>query len=52
MYFLGNGAVPTISPEEANLHAAALSSWSLLLTLLNPGDIYSFMYSTESDVLP
>lgn len=48
-YLKGNGAVPIISSEEANLHAAALSSWSLLLTLLSPGDVYTFMSSTQDN---
>ncbi|XP_066992711.1 interferon-related developmental regulator 2 isoform X2 [Anabrus simplex] len=37
----GNGAVPILSPEVANFHAAALSAWSLLLTLMTPSEVYS-----------
>ncbi|KAF4520348.1 hypothetical protein B566_EDAN009870 [Ephemera danica] len=48
-YFKGNGTVPTVPAEEAQLHASALASWSLLLTLLTPGDVYSHIY-TERQV--
>ena len=46
--------MPNITAEEANLHAAALSSWNLLLTLLSPSDVYTFMSSNQnhSDTLP
>lgn len=49
LFLPGNGSVPTISTEEANLHAAALSSWSLLLTLLSPGDVHTFMSSSNDN---
>ncbi|CAH1982061.1 unnamed protein product [Acanthoscelides obtectus] len=38
-YLKGDGSVPIVSAEMAVLHAAAISSWSLLLTLVNPADI-------------
>lgn len=43
----GNGVVPNITPDEASLHASALSSWNLLLTLLSPYDVYKLMSSNE-----
>lgn len=48
-YLKGNGNVPMLSAETANLHAAALSAWSLLLTLISPGDVYMLL-SDERDV--
>jgi hypothetical protein len=44
-YLKGNGSVPTVPTEEAQLHASALASWALLLTLLAPGDVYSHIYT-------
>jgi len=35
-----DGTVPTVNPELQALHCAALSSWSLLLTLLSSGDVF------------
>uniref|UniRef100_A0A0A9XFE8 Interferon-related developmental regulator 1 n=1 Tax=Lygus hesperus TaxID=30085 RepID=A0A0A9XFE8_LYGHE len=34
-YHKGDGAVPSIAPELAPLHYAALSAWSLLLTVID-----------------
>lgn len=36
-YFKGDGSIPTVASEMANLHAAALSAWTLLLTNMAPG---------------
>nr|CAD7445635.1 unnamed protein product [Timema bartmani] len=47
-YLKGNGTVPLVTADQALLHAAALSAWSLLLTLMSPGDIYILM-SDDSD---
>ncbi|KAG7214069.1 hypothetical protein KM043_001434 [Ampulex compressa] len=44
-YLKGNGAVATISSETAALHAAAISSWTLLLTIMTPADIYNLLAS-------
>lgn len=45
-YLKGDGNLQTsISVEHAALHAAALSSWSLLLTLMSPGDVYQLLGS-------
>jgi hypothetical protein len=48
-YLKGNGTVPVVSAELASLHAAALSAWNLLLTLMDPDDIYVLM-SEDTDV--
>lgn len=50
-YMKGNGTVPVVSAEFSSLHAAALSAWSLLLTLMAPGDIY-FLMSEDSVFAP
>ena len=42
-YLKGDGSVPIISADLAALHAAALNSWTLLFTLMAPGDVYSMM---------
>lgn len=49
-YLRGDGTTPSPNSDLGVLHASALSSWSLLLTLLNPSDVYSFMseYDTSS----
>merc|ERR1711881_203798 len=39
-YCKKDGTVPQPSPEHQALHCAALSSWTLLLTLLAPADVY------------
>ncbi|XP_054287052.1 interferon-related developmental regulator 2-like [Macrosteles quadrilineatus] len=38
-YCKGDGTPATVTPDLANLHAAALSAWSLLLTII---DIHAF----------
>lgn len=35
-----DGTVPTPPPEQQSLHCAALSAWSLLLTLLSSGEVF------------
>lgn len=45
-YLKGDGSVPNITPELAMLHAAAISSWTLLFTLMSPGDVYNMMGTT------
>ncbi|XP_014211698.1 interferon-related developmental regulator 2 [Copidosoma floridanum] len=42
-YLKGNGALPTVSVEMAALHAAAISSWTLLLTIMAPSDVYALL---------
>lgn len=42
-YLKGDGSVPNVSTEIGALHASALSSWTLLFTLMNPGDVYSML---------
>lgn len=44
-YLKGNGAIATIPSELAALHAAAVSSWTLLLTIMTPADIYNLVAS-------
>ncbi|XP_015586439.1 interferon-related developmental regulator 2 [Cephus cinctus] len=44
-YLKGNGAVPIVAADMAALHAAALSSWTLLLTVMSPADIYNLLGS-------
>lgn len=39
----GDGSVNTISVDAGAMHAAALSSWGLLLTLIPAGDVVNFM---------
>lgn len=50
-YLKGNGALATVSAETAALHAAALSSWTLLLTVMAPSDVYNFFGSDSSNSL-
>lgn len=45
-YLKGNGAVAMVSADMAALHAAAISAWTLLLTVMAPADIYNLI-STE-----
>lgn len=48
-YLKGNGAIATISSEVAALHAAAISSWTLLLTVMTPADIYNLLASDRTN---
>ncbi|CAL7942596.1 unnamed protein product [Xylocopa violacea] len=48
-YLKGNGAIATISPEVAAMHAAAISSWTLLLTVMAPADIYNLITSDRTN---
>lgn len=48
-YLKGNGAIATISSEVAVLHAAAISSWTLLLTVMAPADIYNLLASDRTN---
>lgn len=51
-YLKGDGTMPSITPETGGLHAAALSAWSLLLTLLSPGDVFMYMSDVDCTYLP
>lgn len=52
-YLKGNGAVATVSAETAALHAAALSAWTLLLTIMAPSDIHnSFGINSSNNLMP
>lgn len=48
-YLKGNGAIANISSELAALHAAAISSWTLLLTVMNPVEIYNLLASDRTN---
>ncbi|XP_031786163.1 interferon-related developmental regulator 2 isoform X2 [Nasonia vitripennis] len=47
-YLKGNGAVATVSAEVASLHAAAISAWTLLLTIMAPSDVYNLFGSSQT----
>ncbi|KAJ8668077.1 hypothetical protein QAD02_009740 [Eretmocerus hayati] len=52
-YLKGNGALATVSSEMAVLHAAAISSWTLLLTIMAPSDVYNlFGSNTVNSLMP
>ena len=51
-YLKGDGTLPTIAPDVGGLHAAALSAWSLLLTLMSPGDVFMYMSDEDCTYLP
>lgn len=40
-YLKGDKSVPNVVPEVGLLHASALNAWTLLFTLMAPGDVYS-----------
>lgn len=48
-YLKGNGAVAAVSADTAALHAAALSSWTLLLTVMSPSDINNMLASSRTN---
>jgi len=48
-YLKGDGSIPNVSVEDAKLHAAAISAWSLLATLLLPFDVYNSMNSNNTN---
>ncbi|XP_076167400.1 interferon-related developmental regulator 2 [Ptiloglossa arizonensis] len=48
-YLKGNGAIPNILPEVAALHAAAISSWTLLLTVMTSADIHNLFTSNRTN---
>lgn len=48
-YLKGNGTIATIATDVAALHAAAISSWTLLLTIMTPADIYNLLASDRSN---
>ncbi|KAH0550036.1 interferon-related developmental regulator 1 isoform X2 [Cotesia glomerata] len=48
-YLKGNGAAAIVSTELAALHAAALSAWTLLLTIMAPSDIYKLLASSKTN---
>lgn len=48
-YLKGNGAIANISTDLAALHAAAISSWTLLLTVMTSADIYNLLASDRTN---
>jgi hypothetical protein len=48
-YLKGNGAIANISTDVAALHVAAISSWTLLLTIMRSADIYDLIASDKTD---
>ena len=42
-YLKGDGSIANVSSDVAALHAAALSGWTLLFTLMAPGDVYTMI---------
>uniref|UniRef100_A0ABD2XM75 Interferon-related developmental regulator N-terminal domain-containing protein n=1 Tax=Trichogramma kaykai TaxID=54128 RepID=A0ABD2XM75_9HYME len=48
-YPKGNGAVAKVTHELAALHAAAISSWTLLLTTMNSGDVNNLLKSVQTN---
>lgn len=47
-YLKGDGTLATVSADLAALHAAAISSWTLLLTVMAPSEIYNLIGSSRS----
>lgn len=47
-YLKGNGAIANVPADMAALHAAAISSWTLLMTVMNPADIYHLLASDKT----
>ncbi|XP_018054893.1 PREDICTED: interferon-related developmental regulator 1-like [Atta colombica] len=48
-YLKGNGAIANISSDVAALHVAAISSWTLLLTVMTSADIYNLLASGRTN---
>ncbi|CAH1155901.1 unnamed protein product [Phaedon cochleariae] len=47
-YLKGDGTIPNITPETATLHAAAINTWSLLFTLMSPGNIGTMINNSKN----
>ncbi|XP_017777113.1 PREDICTED: interferon-related developmental regulator 2 [Nicrophorus vespilloides] len=50
-YLKGDGSVPNVTVEVGTLHAAAISSWTLLFTLMSSNDAYN-MLTMETSFSP
>lgn len=48
-YLKGNGATASVTSDTAALHASAITSWTLLLTLMPPSEIYNLFSSDRSN---
>lgn len=46
-YHKGDGTNSNITPDQANFHAAALSAWGLLLTMIDSSSV-AMMLETKS----
>ncbi|KAK4875162.1 hypothetical protein RN001_011584 [Aquatica leii] len=42
-YLKGDGSIANVSADVGALHAAALSAWTLLFTLMAPSDVYTMI---------
>lgn len=51
-YLKGDNSIPNVTTEMGALHAAALSSWTLLFTLMAPGDVYTMISSSSKNFAP
>lgn len=47
-FLKGDGSVPTTTPEAGVMHAAALNAWTLLFTLIGPGNIGTMINNSKS----
>lgn len=47
-YLKGDGSVPNTTPEVGSMHAAALNAWSLLFTLMVPGNIGTMIDNSKT----
>ncbi|XP_023029129.2 interferon-related developmental regulator 1 [Leptinotarsa decemlineata] len=47
-YLKGDGSMPNVTAETGTLHAAAISAWSLLFTLLSPGNIEKMINNSKT----
>ncbi|KAG5898791.1 hypothetical protein JTB14_011001 [Gonioctena quinquepunctata] len=47
-YLKGDKTIPNITAETATLHASAISTWSLLFTVIPPGNIGTMINNSKS----
>ncbi|KAF7268862.1 hypothetical protein GWI33_018058 [Rhynchophorus ferrugineus] len=47
-YLKGDGSVPNTTPETGAMHAAALNAWTLLFTLIVPGNIGTMINNSKT----
>lgn len=51
-YLKGDKSIPNVSVDLSTLHVSALNSWTLLFTLMAPGDVYSMYNISLRSVSP